>query len=323
MIRPLCAVSLFILFLAGCKEKIKVTEDKVYSRHLQRHVKLSIYNTPVPKDKNSFNLLLLNDGQEAGQLRLNEILDSLNENELIQPLVVVAIHTSNRMKELGIADHPDYKNNGTDAKKYSAFVYDELYFFIKKKTGVRKFNSIIIAGWSLGGLSALDIAWDHADRINKVGVFSGSFWYRDRDASTAEYSDDKNRIMHNKIRSSRKRPNLKYWFYAGNDEEKNDRDKDGIIDVIDDAKDLVTIIENKKVVTPSDIVFTEVKGGKHDLASWRHAFPAFLIWAAGNKYSGSYSLSPPAYTTPARFIYIQYMSLSFITYIAAAACPGS
>lgn len=281
MIKTLSAVSIFILLLSGCKEKIKETEDKVYSRHLQRHVKLSIFNTPVPKDKNTFNLLLLNDGQEAGQLRLIKILDSLYENELIQPLVVVAIHTSNRMKEFGIADHPDHNNNGADAKKYSAFVYDELYFFIKKKTGVRKFNSITIAGWSLGGLSALDIAWDHGDRINKVGVFSGSFWYRNQDASAAEYSDDKNRIMHNKIRASRKRPHLKYWFYAGSDEEQNDRDKDGIIDVIDDTKDLVTIIGNKKVAAPADIVFTEIKGGKHDHDSWRHAFPAFLIWAAG------------------------------------------
>ena len=107
------------------------------------------------------------------KLRIKEIIDSLYKKKLIQPLVVVGINSDNRMQEYGIADNPDYKNNGTDAAKYSAFVYDELYFFIKKKTGVRKFNSITIAGCSLGGLSAFDIAWDHADRIDKVGVFSG------------------------------------------------------------------------------------------------------------------------------------------------------
>ena len=275
------SVFLFILAGFGCKNKIKETEDSVYSRHLQRHVKLTIINTPVPDDKNSFNLLLLNDGDDIDQLRVKEITDSLYKKKLIQPLVVVAIHTSDRMKELGIADYPDYKNNGSSAAKYSAFVYDELYPFIKKKTGVRKFNSITIAGYSLGPLSAFDIAWDHADRIDKVGVFSGSFWYRDKDASAADYSDDKDRMMMNKISSSRKRPHLKYWFYAGDEEEKGDGDKDGVIDVVDDTKDLITVLNSKNAVSADDITFTEIKEGKHDYPSWSHIFPQFLIWAVG------------------------------------------
>ena len=272
---------LFILVFVSCKNKIKEIEDSIYSRHLQRHVKLTIINTPVPDDKNSFNLLLLNDGQDIAKLRIKEIIDSLYKKKLIQPLVVIAIYTSDRMKELGIADYPDYKNNGADAAKYSAFVDNELYAFIKKKTGVRKFNSITIAGCSLGGLAAFDIAWDHADRIDKVGVFSGSFWYRDKDASDADYSDDEDRLMMNKIRSSRKKPHLKYWFYAGDDEEKSDRDKDGIIDVVDDTKDLITVLNSKKVVSPDDIIFIEIKEGKHDYPSWSHIFPDFLIWAVG------------------------------------------
>lgn len=274
-------IFLFILVFVSCKNKIKEIEDSIYSRHLQRHVKLTIINTPVPDDKNSFNLLLLNDGQDIAKLRIKEIIDSLYKKKLIQPLVVIAIYTSDRMKELGIADYPDYKNNGADAAKYSAFVDNELYAFIKKKTGVRKFNSITIAGCSLGGLAAFDIAWDHADKIDKVGVFSGSFWYRDKDASDADYSDDEDRLMMDKIRSSRKKPHLKYWFYAGDDEEKSDRDKDGIIDVVDDTKDLITVLNSKKAVSPDDIIFTEIKEGKHDYPSWSHVFPDFLIWAVG------------------------------------------
>ena len=146
---------------------------------------------------------------------------------------------------------------------------------------MRKFNSITIAGWSLGGLSAFDIAWDHADRINKVGVFSGSFWYRDKDIAASDYSDETNRIMINKIRSSRKKPHLQYWFYAGGEEEISDRDKDGIIDVIDDTKDLIKTIKNKNVAAESDITYTEVANGKHAPESWRHIFPEFLIWAVG------------------------------------------
>ena len=117
------------------------------------------------------------------------------------------------------------------------FIINELIPFVKKRSGVRKFNAVTIAGSSLGGLSAFDIAWDHADKINKVGVFSGSFWMRDKDASDPTYSDDKNRIIINKIRLSRKRPKLKYWFYAGGSEETADRDNDGVLDDDDKCPD--------------------------------------------------------------------------------------
>lgn len=276
------ALFVCILFIAiiSCKHKIKQTEDSVYSRHLQKHVKLTILNTAVPNDKNAFNLLLLNDGQDMDNLRVEEIIDSLYEKKLIQPLVIVGIHSGDKIQEYGVADHPDFKNNGEAAAKYSNFIDDELYPFIKKKTGVRKFKSITFAGCSLGGVSAFDIAWDHADKIDKVGIFSGSFWLRDKDTTAADYSDDKDRIIINKIRSSRKRPHLQYWFYAGDDEEKNDRDKDGITDVVDDTKDLIEVLKTKNI-SADDIMFTENKEGKHDYSSWSKAFPQFLIWAAG------------------------------------------
>ncbi len=270
-----------ILLLQSCGSKIKQNKDSVYSRHLQKHIDLTILSTPVPKDKSSFNLLLLNDGQDLEQLRVKKIMDSLNSKKLLQPLVVVAINAFDRMQEYGVAGYPDYQNNGIAAEKYAAFIDDELISFIKKNSGVRKFNSITIAGCSLGGLSAFDVAWDHADKIDKVGVFSGSFWYRDKDSKDADYSDDKDRLIINKIRSSRKRPHLKYWFYAGDQEETSDRDKDGIIDVVDDTKDLVDLIKSKNVCPPDDIVYTEFREGKHNYETWSAVFPQFLLWADG------------------------------------------
>ena len=272
----------FIATLSSCHSKIKETKDSIYSRHLQKHIDLNIISTPVPKEKSSFNLLLLNDGQEIEQFRLKKIVDSLYKKKLLQPLLIVAINAFDRMQEYGVAGYPDYQNSGSSADKYAAFVDDELIPFIKKRAAIRSFNSITIAGVSLGGLSAFDIAWDHADKIDKVGVFSGSFWYRDKDATDSTYSDDKDRLIINKIRSSRKRSHLKYWFYAGGSEETADRDKDGIIDVVDDTKDLVDLIKKKNVWPPGDINFVEIKEGTHDYNSWRNVLPQFLIWADGN-----------------------------------------
>jgi len=277
------AVSLLIavLFSFSCKKKIKQQEDEIYSRHLQRQVKLTIISTPMPDDKSEMNLLLLNDGQDLAQFRVKDILDSLFKKKLIKPLTIVGIGSEDRNNEFGVSQKPDFLDRGNKADKYAAFIDDELYPFAKKKAGVRKFQSVVLAGCSLGGLSAFDVAWDHADKIDKVGVFSGSFWWRDKDDKDASYSDDKNRIMLNKIRSSRKKPHLQYWFYAGDKEETGDRDKDSIIDVVDDTKDLLGIIKSKNVCSPDDINYLEDPNGTHDYKSWSNHLPQFLLWAFG------------------------------------------
>jgi enterochelin esterase-like enzyme len=269
------------ILLFSCQSKIKQQEDEIYSRHLQEHIKLTIISTPMPDNKNEMNLLLLNDGQDVEKWRVKQITDSLYKKKLIDPVLIVAIHAGDRIQEYGVAGFPDFQNRGSRADKYEAFIINELYDFAKKKAGIRKFKSVVLAGSSLGGLSAFDIAWNNADNIDKVGVFSGSFWWRDKDAANADYADDKDRIMLNKLKSSRKRPKLQYWFYAGAKEEDGDRDKDGVIDVIDDTKDLIAIIKNKNVCIPSDIVYVESADGKHEYGDWSKALPGFLIWSFG------------------------------------------
>jgi enterochelin esterase-like enzyme len=270
-----------IAFLGSCHSKIKERKDEVYSRHLQKHIIITVISTPVPNNKSDFNLLLLNDGQDIEKLRVKTIVDSLYKINLIRPLIVVGIDAFDRMQEYGVAGKPDYQGNGASAEKYAGFVTGELLPFVKKKAGVRKFSSITIAGCSLGGLSAFDIAWDNADKIDKAGVFSGSFWLRDKDSKDSSYSDDKDRLIINKIRSSRKRPHLQYWFYVGDNEEKAEGDKDGIIDAVDDTKDLIDLIKKKNVAGSGDITYVEEKNGTHDYDSWSHIFPLFLIWAVG------------------------------------------
>ena len=117
------------------------------------------------------------------------------------------------------------------------------------------------------------------DKINKVGVFSGSFWWRDKSSEDSTYTDEKNRIMYAKLKASRKKPGLAYWFYAGAAEEKGDRDKDSIIDVIDDTKDIINLLEKKNLVLPGGMVYKELPNGIHDYISWSTVFPEFLVWA--------------------------------------------
>jgi enterochelin esterase-like enzyme len=270
---------LILLILTGSCKRVKQNDDNLYSKHLQRNVKLHILHTPPPSDRSLFNLLILNDGQDLEKLRVKETLDSLYKTGKILPLVIIGVEAGDRMQEFGVTDKPDYLKRGSRATFYDAFINNELYPYAKKESGVRKFQSVVIAGCSMGGLSAFDIAWNHPDKISKVGVFSGSFWWRDKASEDSSYSDEKNRIMYSKLKASRKKPGLQYWFYAGAAEEKGDRDKDSIIDVIDDTKDIINLLEKKNVVAAEGIVYKESPAGTHDYGSWSEVFPDFLVWA--------------------------------------------
>ena len=270
---------LILLILTGSCKRVKQNDDNLYSKHLQRNVKLHILHTPPPSDRSLFNLLILNDGQDLEKLRVKETLDSLYKTGKILPLVIIGVEAGDRMQEFGVTDKPDYLKRGSRATFYDAFINNELYPYAKKESGVRKFQSVVIAGCSMGGLSAFDIAWNHPDKISKVGVFSGSFWWRDKASEDSSYSDEKNRIMYSKLKASRKKPGLQYWFYAGAAEEKGDRDKDSIIDVIDDTKDIINLLEKKNVVAAEGIVYKESPVGTHDYGSWSEVFPDFLVWA--------------------------------------------
>ncbi|MGZ3753822.1 MAG: alpha/beta hydrolase [Mucilaginibacter sp.] len=247
---------------------------------LKREVTCTIL---LPEDNNlvdPFNLLLLNDGQETENLAIKATLEDLYSQNRIKPLVVVAIHANEeRLQEYGVAGFPDFKKRGASADIYTDFIKTELLPYVHEYTGIENFETIAFAGFSLGGLSALDIAWNNPDLFDKTGVFSGSFWWRSRDLGKG-YTDD-DRIMHKVIRDTTTKPALKFWLQTGTNDETSDRNKNGIIDAIDDTIDLIKALENKGYTRPADIQYLEMVGGTHNTETWARAMPKFLLWAFG------------------------------------------
>ncbi len=152
---------------------------------------------------------------------------------------------------------------------------------MRKQYVIPSFREKAFAGFSLGGLTALDIAWNHPDEFSKVGVFSGSLWWRDVDQSDEEYDDDQHRIMHQLIRKGNYAPWLKFFFQCGNMDETKDRNHNGIIDSIDDTLDLIKELEAKGYSNERDIKYLELKEGRHDVFTWGKAMPDFLRWGWG------------------------------------------
>ncbi len=184
-----------IIYLLGCKSSIKQQDDSVYSRHLQRHVALTIITTPMPNKKEEMNLLLFNKRELLENVRAKKIIDSLFKNKLIQPLTLVAF--DGKTEDYGLEEVEI--NEAKQYKQFNDFVSGELYPFVKKKVVIRKFNSVAICGFGETALSAFDVAWNNDEKISKAGMFLPLAFA------------NKN-ITLETIGSLRKRPNLKIWI---------------------------------------------------------------------------------------------------------------
>ncbi len=257
----------------------------VRSVYLARTVKVDFYLQGTLKNTAAINLLLINDGQDLIKMNFESILDKFYTDEKdAEPLLCVAMHCSaDRKMEYGVADHLDYLGRGAKASLYTSFILEELLPFVKQKFDFLSFKEKAFAGFSLGGLMALDIVWNHPTEFTRVGVFSGSLWWRNIDQTEDEYDDDKHRIMHQQIRNGNFAPWLKFFFQCGNMDETMDRNNNGIIDSIEDTLDLISELETKGYQPETDIHYMEMKDGLHDVPTWARAFPAFLKWGWAKK----------------------------------------
>jgi iron(III)-enterobactin esterase len=259
--------------------KVKSSQIHFKSAALIRSVKADLF---VPEEMDScifYPLLIVNDGQDMQALQMSLLLEQVWNKNVSRPFIMVALHAQKRAEEYGIANHLDFKNRGKLTQAYSTFIAYELIPQIKQNLSVERFEEISIAGFSLGGLSAFDIAWNHADIFSKVGVFSGSFWWRKKDLNQG-YTDE-DRIMHQVIKGTSAKPNLKIWLQCGTLDETLDRNNNGIIDSIDDALDIVKELEAKGFEKGKDLSYNEVIGGRHTLETYGITFPYFLNWAFG------------------------------------------
>jgi enterochelin esterase-like enzyme len=260
-----------------------LTETRtIESKYLEREITVDFYLPEDMKSLSTLDLLLINDGQNMEEVGLISILKDLYNENLIRPLFCAAIHSGKERKmEYGIASEADYQGRGLNAGLYTAFIIYELLPFIKTGYQPPSFASKGFAGFSLGGLSAMDIAWNHPQEFSRVGVFSGSFWWRSIDQTNEEYNDDQHRIMQNQIRRGHYRQELKFFFQCGNMDEVMDRNNNGIIDSIDDTLDVIKELIGKGYTQPRDIQYLEMPDGKHDMATWARAMPVFLKWGWG------------------------------------------
>jgi enterochelin esterase-like enzyme len=275
----------FIIFevMAGNKTNcITIDAHIIHSVHLNRDVKVDCYLPADHGNLENLPLLLINDGQDLRTMIFEDILDELIVDDLIKPVFCVGIHcASDRKNEYGTAKVLDYKGRGAKAALYTRFVMEELLPFIRKKYQIQSFKEKSFAGFSLGGLSALDIVWNNPEEFSLAAVFSGSLWWRDKDHEDKDFDETTDRIMHRQVKEGGFPYWLRFFFEVGTQDEVADRNNNGIIDSIDDTRGLIQELKIKGFKEPDHICYLELKDGKHDVPTWAKAFPKMLVWGWG------------------------------------------
>jgi enterochelin esterase-like enzyme len=260
---------------------VRTKQGNLYSEYLEREVIIDIYVPEKFDSLLSYDLLLINDGQDLLTIDFGELLSSLLTSLVVVPLICVGIHAgADRLNEYGTICRADYMGRGSKAGIYSKFVFDELLPFIHAALSIPSFKSKSFAGFSLGALSALDIVWNHPAEFVKAGVFSGALWWRRHGYEDGKYNWEKDRIMHLQIQKGKWVPWLNFFFECGRLDETADRNNNGIIDSIEDTTDLIAALKDLGY-NDNQVFYLELEDGKHDMETWKRAFPEFLKWGWG------------------------------------------
>lgn len=256
-----------------------ITES--YTKLLEREVEVEIFLPPGYEGGHQrYPLLLLNDGQDNKAVNVKQTVERLTANETIPKIIVAGVKAADRLQEYGVASRKDYLGRGRKAKAYSKFITNELLPYLIHSYPIQLENHVI-AGYSMGGLSAVDIAWNYPFLFSKVGAFSGSFWWRRKSTANKSYSDQRDKLILREIRKGKFKEGLKFWFQTGALDETSDRNKNGVIDSIDDTLDLIAELTKKGYRPYHDIHYYEMKDGRHNTETWAKAMPKFLEWAFG------------------------------------------
>jgi enterochelin esterase-like enzyme len=256
-------------------------DESFFSIQLGRVVRLDVVLPPGfdAAAAQPYPVLYLNDGQDLQRLQLPATLNYLYKRGAVRPFVLVAVHAADRLQEYGVAARPDYLGRGGRAGHYTAFVLKELLPYVQAHYHASADPAeAVVAGMSLGGLTAFDLAWHHPEAFGRAGSFSGSFWWRSRGLNDG-YTDA-DRLMHSLVRARRPWPSQQFWLQTGTNDETSDRNNNGIIDAIEDTLDLMAVLE-RQGLPQAAVRYVEVPGGRHHQDTWGAVMPDFLRWAFG------------------------------------------
>ncbi len=295
---------LFVLCLSTCASTqahasaVRQEELRIEAQGLSaKPLRVRVYLPPeYAFTQARYEVLYVNDGQDMEAVGMAATLERLYARYAITRIIVVAIDMPpDRMAGYGLFDRAKghaiaaptrYGEVGANAQVYAQWLTQALVPTIDARyRTLAHAEGRALLGWSLGALSAFGIGWQYPELFSRIGAFSPSFWLAAdrRDAASVRAT----RIVHRLVDASPPMPRPQMFFGVGTQEEADDRDGDGVIDVLDDTRDLIDRVADRCVREACDgtdkegVVLFLLEDGRHDQPSWARMLPAFLKWAYG------------------------------------------
>ncbi|MEM6394968.1 MAG: alpha/beta hydrolase-fold protein [Bacteroidota bacterium] len=253
---------------------------RLRSKYLNRELELRLYRPAVAPTR-TLKLLICLDGQDFERMDMEDRLENVAKQYPDQAFLLVGIVAADRLREYGTAGRLDYLGRGDLSRAHQDFISEELLPWLKSRYRISEVGrNRAIIGFSLGGLHAFDFGWRRPDLFGTVGVFSGALWWRSK--PFIKKKPDANRIVHDYVSRTIEVPTeLRIWLMAGTEDEKEDRNNNGIIDAIDDTVQLKALLEKRGFDSPERLTYYEEDGGRHEPETWGRVFPVFLKWWLG------------------------------------------
>ncbi len=250
------------------------------SGHLDNERDVTVYLPPsydqLPSKR--FPVVYLHDGQNIFEARSASFgvawdgaktADKLIAKGRIEPIIQVAIaNTKDRLFEY--APFPDTNVNVNEGRndRYAQFLFDEVKPFIDRMYRTRPDREqTAVVGSSMGGLSALSLAWKHHLKFGLCGILSPSLWWsRNRLLRELESGD---------VQWMR---TMRFWLDMGN---KEGGAKAMVPPALQRTRRLVELFDEAELLPGRDYYYWEVAGGEHNEAHWAARYDKVLLFFFG------------------------------------------
>jgi enterochelin esterase-like enzyme len=250
-------------------------------------------------DERGHDVLYANDGQDMEAVGLEDTLRALDAEGIVLPIVVAIDMPRDRMGAYGLSDRTQarsvvadtkYGPVGARAQAYSEWIAHALVPYVDAHYRTRQSRrGRAVLGWSLGALNAFNLGWNYPELFSTVGAFSPSFWLSSERGDAAAVQ--RSRLAQRMVEAG-PRHRTRWWIAAGEREETDDRDGDGLPDAVDDARDVALALQEREGSANLDwsahpdrrarVAFASVAGGGHNQATWKRMLPEFLRWRYGH-----------------------------------------
>lgn len=257
MSRPAIAILVALLLAPAARAAEPLVEsftiaDTTYG--LQRPVWL--YKSPGAggSAKQPYNLFVFLQREYIDELAVPATLQKLVASGEIPPTIAVVLDTSTERP-------PDIANRA----KFDRFVIANLLPWLRAKLGrLPQPKNVVIAGFSVGGLTAAYLAYRHPDVFGNVLAQSGAFWRGN------EGANDPPEWLTNELRGKPRLP-LRFYIEVGSEETRPS--PNGII-FIEASRRLRDVLATKEYV----FRYSEVPRDIHDPEHLRPTLPAGIVY---------------------------------------------